>query len=114
MKGILGDSRCGFSLRANNTSFGSFDVLTDEEIRQGLKVFSNGSAFPPLYCESRSIGGGNIIMEILRKHLVLNNTCLTMMVILNSQSWERWSKYTVSLIEPNYYVAWIMPLFCTC
>ncbi|RVW62463.1 putative protein phosphatase 2C 12 [Vitis vinifera] len=80
------------ALRADKASFGFFYVLTDEEIRQGLKVFSNGSEFPPLYCESGSIGGGDIIMEILRRHLALNNTCLTMMVILNSQSWERWSK----------------------
>lgn len=38
----------------------------------------------------------------------------TMGAILKSQGWERWSKYTVFLTEPNYYIAWIMPLSCTC
>ena len=103
-----------WALRADNASLALPDVLTYEEISQGLKVFSNGSAFPPLYCESGLVGGGDIIMEILRKFLVSNNTCRGMVPFLKSQSWECWSKYTVSSTEPNYCVAWIMPLFCTC
>ena len=103
-----------WALRADNASLALLDILTDEEISQGLKVFSNGSAVPPLYCESRSIGGGDIIMEILRKLLVSKNTCRSMVPFLKSQSWECWSKYTVSSTEPNHCIAWIMPLFCTC
>ncbi|KAJ9690445.1 hypothetical protein PVL29_012873 [Vitis rotundifolia] len=69
-RGTPDDPRCGFSskvvdaLRAENVSFGSFDILTDEEVRQGLKVFSNWPTFPQLYYKGELIGGCDIIMEL--------------------------------------------------
>lgn len=70
MKGTPDAPRCGFSskvvdaLRADNVSFGSFDILTDEDIRQGLKVFSNWPTFPQLYHNGELIGGCDIVMEL--------------------------------------------------
>ncbi|KAK9267972.1 hypothetical protein L1049_010409 [Liquidambar formosana] len=70
MKGNPDAPRCGFSskvvdaLREEGVSFGSFDILTDEEVRQGLKVFSNWPTFPQLYYKGELIGGCDIIMEL--------------------------------------------------
>ncbi|EEF43264.1 monothiol glutaredoxin-S17 [Ricinus communis] len=70
MKGSPDAPRCGFSskvvnaLREEGVSFGSFDILSDEEVRQGLKVFSNWPTFPQLYYKGELIGGCDIIMEL--------------------------------------------------
>lgn len=70
MKGTPDAPRCGFSskvvnaLREEGLSFGSFDILTDEEVRQGLKVFSNWPTFPQLYYKGELIGGCDIILEL--------------------------------------------------
>lgn len=70
MKGTPDAPRCGFSskvvnaLREEGVSFGSFDILTDEEVRQGLKVFSNWPTFPQLYYKGELIGGCDIVLEL--------------------------------------------------
>lgn len=70
MKGAPDAPRCGFSskvvnaLRQEGVSFGSFDILTDEEVRQGLKVFSNWPTFPQLYYKDELIGGCDIVLEL--------------------------------------------------
>ncbi|XWS12658.1 hypothetical protein CRYUN_Cryun37aG0109100 [Craigia yunnanensis] len=70
MKGTPDASRCGFSskvvnaLREEGVSFGSFDILTDDEVRQGLKVFSNWPTFPQLYYKGELIGGCDIVLEL--------------------------------------------------
>ncbi|KAJ7968549.1 Monothiol glutaredoxin-related [Quillaja saponaria] len=70
MKGNPDSPKCGFSskvvnaLREDGVNFGSFDILTDEEVRQGLKVFSNWPTFPQLYYKGELIGGCDIVMEL--------------------------------------------------
>lgn len=70
MKGSPDAPRCGFSskvvnaLREEGVTFGSFDILTDEEVRQGIKTFSNWPTFPQLYYKGELIGGCDIIMEL--------------------------------------------------
>ncbi|RDY13558.1 Monothiol glutaredoxin-S17, partial [Mucuna pruriens] len=70
MKGTPDAPRCGFSskvvdaLRQEGVSFGSFDILSDEEVRQGLKVFSNWPTYPQLYYKSELIGGSDIVLEL--------------------------------------------------
>jgi Grx4 family monothiol glutaredoxin len=55
MKGSADAPKCGFSskmvdlLREAGAAFGTFDILTDEEVRQGLKTFSNWPTYPQLY-----------------------------------------------------------------
>ncbi|XP_022715886.1 monothiol glutaredoxin-S17-like isoform X2 [Durio zibethinus] len=70
MKGNPDAPRCGFSskvvnaLREEGVSFGSFDILTDDEVRQGLKIFSNWPTFPQLYYKGELIGGCDIVLEL--------------------------------------------------
>jgi Grx4 family monothiol glutaredoxin len=70
MKGTPDTPRCGFSskvvnaLKNEGVSFGSFDILSDEEVRQGLKTYSNWPTFPQLYYKSELIGGCDIILEM--------------------------------------------------
>ncbi|CAA7395394.1 unnamed protein product [Spirodela intermedia] len=70
MKGSPDAPRCGFSskvvsaLREEGVDFGYFDILTDDEVRQGLKTFSNWPTFPQLYYKSDLIGGCDIVLEL--------------------------------------------------
>lgn len=70
MKGTPDTPRCGFStkvvnaLKEEEVEFGSFDILTDEEVRQGLKAFSNWPTFPQLYYKGELIGGCDIVLEL--------------------------------------------------
>ena len=69
-KGSPDAPRCGFSrqiaelLAAEKVKFDSFDILSDEEVRQGLKTFSNWPTYPQLYYKSELIGGCDIILEL--------------------------------------------------
>jgi Grx4 family monothiol glutaredoxin len=70
MNGTHDEPKCGFSrkvvdiLREVKVEFNSFDILSDEEVRQGLKVYSNWSSFPQLYIKSELIGGSDIVLEM--------------------------------------------------
>lgn len=70
MKGNPDAPLCGFSskvvnaLRGAGVSFGSFDILSDEEVRQGLKTYSNWPTFPQLYYKSELMGGCDIVLEM--------------------------------------------------
>jgi len=70
MKGNPSSPQCGFSrkivdiLKDNKMEFSSFDILSDEEIRQGLKTFSNWPTFPQLYIQGNLIGGLDIVKEM--------------------------------------------------
>lgn len=70
MKGNPAFPMCGFSARAVailnelDVKFGSFDVLQDEEIRQGVKDYGNWPTIPQLYHNKQLIGGSDIMMEM--------------------------------------------------
>jgi Grx4 family monothiol glutaredoxin len=70
MKGIPAAPRCGFSrqavemLQEENIPFGSFDILSDEEVRQGLKKHSNWPTYPQLYVKGELVGGLDILKEM--------------------------------------------------
>lgn len=70
MKGNPNFPQCGFSARAVailrelNTEFESFDVLSDEEIRQGIKEYGNWPTIPQLYVDKKLLGGSDILMEM--------------------------------------------------
>jgi glutaredoxin-related protein len=44
--------------------FDTFDILTDEEVRQGLKTFSNWPTYPQVYVKGELVGGLDIIKEL--------------------------------------------------
>ena len=70
MKGTPDAPRCGFSrkivelLRANDVAFASFDILTDNEVREGLKVLFDWPTYPQLYVRGQLIGGLDIVQEM--------------------------------------------------
>lgn len=45
-------------------AFDSFDILTDEEVRQGLKTYSDWPTYPQLYVKGELIGGLDIVKEM--------------------------------------------------
>ena len=46
-------------------SYGSFDILEDEEVRAKVKIYSNWPTFPQLYVNSELVGGIDIIKELI-------------------------------------------------
>lgn len=48
-------------LNKHNIQFSSFDIFSDEEVRQGLKTYSNWPTYPQLYVSGELIGGLDII-----------------------------------------------------
>ena len=70
MKGTKLMPQCGFSnnvvqiLNALGMSFETFDVLSDMEIRQGIKEFSDWPTIPQVYVNGEFIGGSDILIEM--------------------------------------------------
>lgn len=70
MKGNPEEPRCGFSrkivelLQTAKVKFDTFDILSDEDVRQGLKKFSNFPTFPQLYADGKLVGGLDIVKEM--------------------------------------------------
>ena len=44
--------------------FETFDILSDEDVRQGLKTFSNWPTYPQVYAKGNLVGGLDIIKEL--------------------------------------------------
>jgi glutaredoxin-related protein len=53
-----------FLLSCFSVKFGTFDILSDEEVRQALKKFSNWPTYPQLYVNGQLIGGLDIVKEL--------------------------------------------------
>ena len=70
MKGIPSSPKCGFSrqiveiLDSYNVSYDAFNILEDEEVRQGLKEYSDWPTYPQLYVEGDLVGGLDIVKEM--------------------------------------------------
>ncbi|MFZ9052768.1 MAG: Grx4 family monothiol glutaredoxin [Woeseiaceae bacterium] len=70
MKGTPDFPQCGFSgqtvaaLNAIGQPYAFFNIFEDEEIRQGLKTYSNWPTFPQLYVKGELIGGSDIVVEM--------------------------------------------------
>jgi len=70
MKGSPDAPRCGFSrqivdvLKQNDVPFATFDILSDEDVRQGLKTYSDWPTYPQLYVNGALIGGLDIVKEL--------------------------------------------------
>ena len=70
MKGSPDFPQCGFSgrlvqiLQACGVQFASADVLSDDNIRQGIKDFSNWPTIPQLYVNGEFVGGSDIVKEM--------------------------------------------------
>jgi Grx4 family monothiol glutaredoxin len=70
MKGTPSEPKCKFSrrilaiLQGVGIQFSSFNVLGDEDVRQGIKVYSDFPTFPQLYVHGELVGGIDIIQEM--------------------------------------------------
>lgn len=70
MKGTALFPQCGFSSRAVaildhlNVGFETVDVLQDQEIRNGIKAYSDWPTIPQLYVKGEFVGGSDIMMEM--------------------------------------------------
>jgi Grx4 family monothiol glutaredoxin len=72
MKGTPSAPQCGFSrqlvalLRENSVKYGFFNILADDEVRQGLKEFADWPTFPQLWVEGELVGGLDIVGSTTR------------------------------------------------
>jgi monothiol glutaredoxin len=70
MKGTRQFPACGFSntvvqiLKKEGTSFETFNILADPEVRAGLKEYSQWPTFPQLYVGGKFVGGCDIVTEM--------------------------------------------------
>ena len=70
MKGTPDAPQCGFSMAVTNllkileVNFKGVNVLEDQNLREGIKVFSDWPTIPQLYVKKEFIGGCDIIKEM--------------------------------------------------
>ena len=73
MKGTPESPQCGFSMAVSNVlkhlkvNFKGINVLEDENLRQGIKDFSDWPTIPQLYVKGQFIGGCDIVKEMFEK-----------------------------------------------
>ena len=74
MKGNKLMPQCGFSnnvvqiLNVLGVPFETFDVLSDYEIRQGIKEYSNWPTIPQVYLNGEFLGGSDILIELYQSN----------------------------------------------
>ena len=70
MKGTPDAPQCGFSMAVTNMlklleiNFHSVNVLEDQNIREGIKTFSDWPTIPQLYIQKEFVGGCDIVKEM--------------------------------------------------
>ena len=70
MKGNKEMPQCGFSdavvkaLKFNDAEFTTYDVLSNPDLRSGMKIYSEWATFPQLYINGEFIGGCDIVMDM--------------------------------------------------
>ncbi|KAK1239621.1 hypothetical protein MKX07_001075 [Trichoderma sp. CBMAI-0711] len=71
MKGTPSAPQCGFSrqmvgiLRDHSVKYGFFNILADDDVRQGLKEYAEWPTFPQLWVDGELVGGLDIVKEEL-------------------------------------------------
>ena len=70
MKGTPDEPQCGFSMAVSNilkileVKFNGVNVLEEQSIREGVKVYSDWPTIPQLYIKNEFVGGCDIIKEM--------------------------------------------------
>ncbi len=70
MKGTPDAPQCGFSMAVSNmlkileVKFTGINVLEDQNIREGIKIFSDWPTIPQLYIKKEFVGGCDIVKEM--------------------------------------------------
>lgn len=70
MKGVPEEPRCGFSnavvqiLRMHGVKYDAHDVLQNEDLRQGIKEYSNWPTIPQVFINGEFVGGCDIMLQM--------------------------------------------------
>jgi len=70
MKGSPSMPQCGFSaavvqvLKQEGADFGSYNILADQELREGLKEYASWPTYPQLYVDGKLVGGADIVRDL--------------------------------------------------
>ena len=78
MKGTPDSPQCGFSMAVSNVlkhlnvNFKGVNVLEDQDLRDGIKEFSDWPTIPQLYVKKEFIGGCDIVKELFEKGELAN------------------------------------------
>ena len=70
MKGVPEAPQCGFSMAVSNIlkilnlKFKAINILENEELRNGIKVYSDWPTIPQLYVKGEFVGGCDIVKEM--------------------------------------------------
>ena len=70
MKGSPQMPQCGFSaavvgvLKEVGAQYGSYNILADPELREGLKEYSSWPTYPQLYVDGKLVGGADIVRDL--------------------------------------------------
>ena len=73
MKGTPDTPQCGFSMAVSNVlkhlnvKFNGINILEDENLRQGIKEYSDWPTIPQLYVKGEFVGGCDIVKEMFEK-----------------------------------------------
>jgi|TARA_B100000780_G_C20947325_1_gene377869 monothiol glutaredoxin len=73
MKGVPEAPQCGFSMAVSNIlkilnlKFKAINILENEELRNGIKVYSDWPTIPQLYVKGEFVGGCDIVKEMYEK-----------------------------------------------
>ena len=73
MKGTADSPQCGFAMAVSKVlkhlkvNFNGINVLDDENLRQGIKDYSDWPTIPQLYIKGEFIGGSDIVKEMFEK-----------------------------------------------
>ena len=80
MKGTPSSPQCGFSrqmvamLRENAVKYGFFNILADDEVRQGLKEFADWPTYPQLWIDGELVGGLDIVSSSYPPYIAATDT----------------------------------------
>jgi monothiol glutaredoxin len=73
LKGTPDAPQCGFSMAVSNVlkhlnvKFKGINILEDEDLRNGIKIFSDWPTIPQLYVKGEFVGGCDIVKEMFEK-----------------------------------------------
>ena len=106
MKGNRESPQCGFSRKSSEAltkceiKYGTFDILSDDAVRQGLKAYSDWPTYPQLYLNGELAGGNDIILEMAADG-TLKRECENAIKKWNEEKQEKINKRIEKLLDDS-------------
>lgn len=113
MKGTPSAPQCGFSrqlvalLRENSVKYGFFNILADDEVRQGLKEFADWPTFPQLWVDGDLIGGLDIVSDTFSCYYTL---VANFSICRSRKKWAAIQSISSLIVSPSLLAAHQRPL----